>query len=220
MRGRLSRRNLLGLGAVSAGGLGAGLWLRRRLPLGDDVSERVDVGSIAASPGYPAEGARDGAITMLVFSDYACGVCRQVEPWWRSAVRDAGDVRVIHRDWPILGPDSMRAARLALAAQYQGLYVPVHDHLMRASTLGEAALREAFSATGGDWSRLEADLVARSEDINRLLARTARDALQLGYRGTPGFLIGPIRIEGGASERQFADAINRARQAESTRRAR
>jgi len=208
---RVSRRGLLGLGALSLGALGLGAWLRRGLPLGEDVSDRIDVAEMARAPGFPAEGPADAPITMLVFSDYACGVCRQVEPWWREAVREAGDVRVVHRDWPILGPQSLRAAQVALAAQYQDRYTPVHDALMRSPGLSEAAIRAAVVDAGLDWALLEADLTANAGTINDRLARTAQDAQRLGFAGTPGFLIGPIRIEGGASERQFADAIQRAR---------
>lgn len=212
--GALSRREWLGLGAVGLGALGLGHYLRRGQPLGRDVSGIMDVPALLDAPGFPAEGRADARITMLVFSDYACPICRQVEPWWREAVREAGDVRVIHRDWPILGPDSVRAARVALAADRQGLYAPFHDELMRTGQHGEDAMRAALAEAGGDWARLEADLAAHAESISRLLARTAQDALQLGFAGTPGYLIGPIRIAGGASERQFAGAILRA-QAES-----
>lgn len=207
---RLSRRALIGLGAVSAGAFGLGAWLRRGVPLGEDVSDRIDVAEMAATPGFPTEGPADATVTMLVFSDYACGVCRQVEPWWREAARQAGYVRIVHRDWPILGPSSLRAARLALAADYQGRYAPFHDALMRSPGLSEPALRTALADAGGDWAQLEADLAAYAPQIERLLTRTAQDALRLSFAGTPGFLIGPIRIEGGASDRQFADAIERA----------
>jgi len=207
----ISRRQWLGLGALSLGALALGQYLRRGQPLGRDVSEIMDVPALLEAPGFPFEGPADAAVTMLVFSDYACPVCRQVEPSWREAVREAGDVRVVHRDWPILGPASVRAARVALAADRQGLYAPFHATLMRTGQHGEDAMRAALAAAGGDWARLEADLAAHGEAIDRLLARTARDALQLGFRGTPGYLVGPIRIEGGASERQFADAIERAR---------
>ncbi len=139
-------------------------------------------------------------------------MCRQVEPWWREAVREAGDVRVIHRDWPILGPDSVRAARLALAAYQHGRYLPVHNALMTSPGLSEPALRAAVAEAGADWELLQADVASQTRAIDSLIARTARDALRLGFAGTPGFLIGPIRINGGASERQFADAIRRARQ--------
>lgn len=208
---KLSRRAWLGLGAASLGALGLGAWLRRGLPLGEDVSGRVDIAEIAGVQGYPAEGPGDAAITMLVFSDYACAVCRQVEPWWHEAVRAAGDVRIVHRDWPILGPESVRAARLALAADRQGIYAPFHNALMRSAGLSEVALRAALAQAEGDWELLQADLATHGPEIESLLARTAQDALRLGFAGTPGFLIGPIRINGGASERQFAGAIERAR---------
>lgn len=212
-KGALSRREWLGLGAIGVGALGFGQYLRRGAPLGRDVSDIMDVRELQQAPGFPAEGPPDAAISMLVFSDYACGVCRKVEPWWHAAVREAGDVRVIHRDWPILGEASLHAARLALAAAMQGLYNPVHDRLMESGAVDADAARQALVAAGGDWGRLQRDLTTGADTIGRLLTRTAQDAFQLGFRGTPGFLVGPIRIEGGASQRQFADAIERARAA-------
>lgn len=212
-RAGLSRRDWLGLGALGLGALAVGQYLRRGMAIGRDVSEIMDVAALLDAPGFPAEGPQSAKVTMLVFSDYACAVCRQVEPWWRAAVREAGDVRVVHRDWPILGRASLAAARMTLAAGRQGLYAPVHAVLMRTGQHDEAAIRQALTAAGGDWARLRRDLETDSQAIDRLLARTAQDAFQLGFRGTPGFLIGPIRIEGGASERQFSDAIARAREA-------
>ena len=207
----ISRRQWLGLCAISLGALGIGQYLRRGAAVGRDVSDIMDVYALLNARGFPVEGPRNAAVTMLVFSDYACPICRQAEPLWREAVRDAGDVRVIHRDWPILGPDSLRAARVALAAGRQGLYAPVHEILTRTGRHDEQALRQAVVVSGGDWARLERDLVSDAEAIDRLLALTAQDALQLGFGGTPGYLIGPIRIGGAASESQFASAIERAR---------
>lgn len=215
-RAGVSRRALLGLGALSVGAFGVGAWLRRGVPLGENIADRIDVAAMAGAPGFPGEGPTNAPIVMAVFSDYACGVCRQVEPWWRKAVREAGNVRVVHRDWPILGPQSLRAAQVALAADHQGRYPPVHDTLMRSAGLSEPALRAAAAEAGADWERLESDLATHEVAIDSLLARTAQDAQRLGFRGTPGFLIGPIRLEGGASQRQFADAIERARTAAGT----
>ena len=82
---------------------------------------------------------------------------------------------------------------------------------MRTGRHDEEALRQAVTVAGGDWARLERDLVTDAEPIDRLLARTAQDAFQLGFRGTPGYLVGPLGIEGAASQRQFAKAIEKAR---------
>jgi protein-disulfide isomerase len=215
--GPLSRREWLGLGAVSLGALAVGQYLRTGQPIGRDVSEIMDVPALLNAPGFPFEGPPGARVTMLAFSDYACPVCRQVEPLWRKAVRASGEaghpVRVVHRDWPILGPDSITAARMALAAGRQGAYAQVHEVLMRTGQHDEAAIRQALTAAGGDWEQLLHDLAADAEAIDRLLAKTAQDAFQLGFPGTPGYLIGPIRIAGGASERQFAAAIGQARDA-------
>lgn len=215
--GPLSRREWLGLGAVSVGALAAGQYFRTGQPIGRDVSEIMDVEPLLNAPGFPTEGPPDARVTMLVFSDYACAVCRKVEPWWRAAVRESAEhnqpVRVVHRDWPILGPASVAAARMTLAAGRQGLYAPVHEVLMRTGRHDGTAIRQSLTAAGGDWSRLRRDLAADAEAIDRLLAKTAQDAFQLGFSGTPGYLIGPIRIAGGASERQFTQAIRQARDA-------
>lgn len=210
-RSALSRRDTIGLAALAIGAAWAGGRLAGELAQGRDVSDVMDVPALLNAPGFPEEGSSDPAVTMLVFSDYACAVCRRVEPLWREAAREAGDVCVVHRDWPILGEGSRRAARVALAAGRQGLYAPVHEVLMRTGRFDEAALRRAVVVAGGDWARLERDLISDAEAIDRLLSRTAQDALQLGFRGTPGFLVGPLRLEGAATQRQFARAIERAR---------
>ena len=179
----ITRREAIGLGAATLGALGIGYYLREGRPVGRDVSEFMDVPALLDAPGFPFEGPDDAAVTMLVFSDYACGVCRKVEPLWRAAVREAeatdAPVRVVHRDWPILGPASVRAARMALACGRQGLYEPVHQVLMRTGRHDEVAVRQALVAAGGDWVRLERDLAADAEAIDRLLARTAQVAAKV-----------------------------------------
>src|SRR5690349_14983660 len=115
-RARLSRRGAIGIAALGIGAAWVGGRLADGLSQGKDVSGIMDVEALQDAPGFPDENAAGARVTMLVFSDYACGVCRKMEPLWREAVREAGDVRVIHRDWPILGEGSRRAARVALAA--------------------------------------------------------------------------------------------------------
>lgn len=211
-RARLSRRDAIGLAALGIGAAWGGAYLGRALPQGEDISDRIDVAGMAGQPGFPGEGPDNAPIAMLVLSDYACGICREVEPWWREAAKAAGDVRVVHRDWPVLGPTSQYAAQVALAAKWQDRYLPVHNALMRSQGLSESALRGAADQAGADWDRLQSDLAANQAEIDRLLARTARDAVRLAFRGTPGFLIGPLRIEGGVSQRQFAGAMAKARE--------
>ena len=201
----------IALALLLAGAFALGLWLRLGQPLGSDVSGHVPVTDIADAPGYPSTGPADADVTLVVFSDYACPVCRATQPALDAAVRADGRVRVVDRDWPIFGPASTHAARVALAAQYQGIYQPVHDALMRAPNLEDATLQRAVEQAGGSWAKLQADLKRHGPAIDALITGSGEDALRLGLPGTPGYLVGPIRIVGAASEKQFRDAIARAR---------
>lgn len=128
-----------------------------------------------------------------------------------AAARDAGDVRIVYRDLPVFGPVSERAARVALATASQGLYPQVHDALMRESRpLDPPVLREIVTRLGGDWPRVERD--AAGARVAAQLARNGQDALGLGVTGTPTYLIGPYRIVGALSEREFGKAFEQARQ--------
>ena len=204
-------REWAGLALVSLAALALGIWLRTGRETGMDVSEIMDVAALAEAPGFPSTGPADAPVTVLVFSDYACSVCRVTEPLLKAAAQEEGGVRIVERDWPILGPASLRAARVALAADRQGIYSAVHAELMRAGPLDETRLQRAVEDAGGDWARIERDLAEHGNEIDALLARTSQDALQLGLPGTPGYLIGPIRIAGAASTHQFRKAIQLAK---------
>lgn len=216
-RASLSRRDWLALAGIGGGAGALGIWLGRSRALGEDVGDRIDTAAMAAAPGFPAYGPRLPAVTVLVFSDYACGVCRAVEPVWEEAVRAAGDVRVVHRDWPVLGPWSLEAATTALAAACQGRYLAAHRALMRAAPGDPAAIGAALLSAGVDRERLAADRASHAAAIAALLARTRADAQRLGFPGTPGFLAGPVRHVGGASARQFSALLDRARDAAQAR---
>lgn len=208
---QVTRKQWLVLGAMLLAALALGAWLRLGQPLGTDVSGHVAVDDISDAPGYPTAGPQNADVTLLVFSDYDCPVCRAIEPALDAAIRADGRVRVIYRDWPIFGESSTQATRVALAADRQGIYVPVHDALMKAPRLDEANFRKAVEAAGGSWPQIQADLKTHGGRIDAMIRRTGEDALRLGLPGTPGFLIGPIRIVGKASEKQFREAIVRAR---------
>lgn len=210
-RASLSRRDWLALAGIGGGAGALGIWLGRSRDLGEDVGNRIDTAAMAAAPGFPAYGPRLPAVTVLVFSDYACGVCRAVEPVWEEAVRAAGDVRVVHRDWPVLSSWSQAAAEAALAAAPQGRYLAVHRALMEAVPGDPHSIASALQNAGVNRARWQADRTTQADAIAALLARTRTDALRLGLPGTPGFLFGRLRHVGGASARQFAALLEAAR---------
>jgi protein-disulfide isomerase len=121
-------------------------------------------------------------------------------------------VTVIYKDWPIFGPISLRAARVALAADRQSIYPQVHRALMRERRMLEpAVLRQAVEGAGGRWGQIEQDLSTHGHAIEAVLARTAREAFALNLAGTPAFLIGPSLINGALDRDEFLQAFKAAR---------
>ncbi|SNS05443.1 Protein-disulfide isomerase [Sphingomonas laterariae] len=207
----LRRRDILQFGAALAIGSGAAIALQYFRPLGEKVNETPAVESILADPDAPRTGPETARLTIVVYSDYDCAICRQSHDAMHAALAGRNDVRVLYKEWPVLGPRSDRAARIALAADKQGIYAALNDALMRRSTrLDDATLRGAVERAGGDWARIEADLTTDAKRIEQALARNATEAFALGLRGTPAYLIGPVLIRGGLDEAGFRRVLREA----------
>lgn len=186
--------------------------LRETVPVGRDVSANPVARDALAAGGVLSVAPPYADLTMLVFTDYQCPICRASETELTAAVGADGKVRLAYREWPVFGPVSEHAARVALAAAAQGIYPQLHRLLMEEPrTLGDAVLREAVERAGGDWLALVRDLAANRSAIERALAGNARDALGLGMAGTPGYLIGGLLVEGAQSERGFRRIFAHAR---------
>ncbi len=210
----LSRRDLVLLALIPPVGWGIHRLLAGRTPLGADLGDRPLVAALLADRAPPAREAAGATLTVVVFTGYQCPACKAAAPALeRAAARDS-KVRISYRDWPVFGPVSVRAARVAIAAAAQGIYPALHARLMAESrTLTDAVLAEAIAASGGDWPRALVELERRSAAIDRLLADTAQAAFQLGVTGTPAFLIGPVLVKGALDEEAFGRAFAEGREA-------
>jgi protein-disulfide isomerase len=187
--------------------------IERATPVGRDVAGDAAARGILRDPNAPHADVPDATLTMVVFTDYQCPACRATHPAMMAAVAADGHVRLAWRDWPIFGPLSERAARVAIAADRQGIYPAVHDALMTAPPpLDDAALRRAVADAGGDWTRIVADLRDHDAAINAQLIRNQRDAGRLGLPGTPSYLIGGRLVTGAIDAATFHAAFAEARE--------
>ena len=152
-------------------------------------------------------------VTIVEYMDYQCPFCRSsLQPMKQLLAQDK-KVRVIFRDWPIFGPASERAARLAIASQWQGKHTAFHDALMTTpAPLTELKIKAAAKKAAIDWARLEKDVKTHASDIEALLERNNEQAKSLGLEGTPGFIIGDILSFGGMDLVAFQKAVKAARQ--------
>ncbi len=139
-------------------------------------------------PATPTGGDPQGEVVIVEFFDYRCGHCRRSAPGLFALRDESEGVKVIYKEFPILGEESVLAARAALAARGQGLYEAFHEALMTARIgFSEDEIMAVAAGVGLDTGRLRADMA--DPGIDAYLARTHELALALGIAGTPAFII-------------------------------
>jgi protein-disulfide isomerase len=150
---------------------------------------------IFENPASPVAGNPKGDVTLVEFFDYRCPYCKQVAPAIDTLIAEDKQLRVVYKEFPVLGPDSVRAAQAALAARKQGKYEAMHRALMQIKgQIDEAAVFSTAKSVGLDVERLKRDMA--DPEIDRMLQANQQLALALGIRGTPAFIVGDEIVPG------------------------
>ncbi|MEP0156028.1 DsbA family protein [Pseudophaeobacter sp.] len=164
-----------------------------------------DVAMVAANleelhnDGYSWVGGNpEGDITLVEFMDYRCGYCRKAAPEVAKLLQADGNIRLIVKEFPILGEASVFASRFAVATkQVAGdeAYEQVHDALIEISSeLNEVTLRRLAEGLSID---ADAILAAMDSDaVTDELRRTRALAQNLAISGTPTFVLGNQLLRG------------------------
>lgn len=180
---------------------------RRQQTLADN-REALHSSDIAPVLGNPA-----GDVTLVEFFDYRCPYCRSVSETVRDIVADDGNVRLVLKEFPILGTDSLFAARAALAAARQDAYEEFHYRLMSApQKVGREAVLAIAEDVGLDVERLQQDM--QDEAVDAELRRNYRLAEALEINGTPAFVIGDALVPGAVGRSRLERLLSRARSGE------
>lgn len=168
--------------------------------------------SILRDPDIPVMGNPKGDLTIVEYFDYRCPYCKTVSPELQKVAREDGHVRLVFKDWPVFGDVSIYAAKLSLAAKYQNKYREAHDALISTSEkLNEDNVRAILTRAGIDVGRATRDLAANQKAIDALLARNNKQAIALGFQGTPAFIVGHFRVPGALDAAMFKQVIKEAR---------
>jgi protein-disulfide isomerase len=172
---------------------------------------------ILADPEAPTAGNPEGDLTIVDFFDYNCPFCKDAAVHLERLVKADGRIRLVYKDWPVLAPSSIVGAKLALGARYQDKYLAAHHALMSVPGYGisQQQMIDAVRKSGVDMNRLDADIKANDAAITGLLKRNLAIADAVGFQGTPGFLIGPYKVNQALTYEGFQHAVAdaRARQA-------
>lgn len=196
----------VGLALVALAVLGVG-WLLRGGPGDDEASTTAvaatvvpEAGTWVTSRGEPAIGPVAAPVTIVEYTDFQCGNCRQfaaeVMPWLQTSWLDNGFVNVVVRDFAILGPASVAAAEAARCAGEQGRYWAYHDALFAAQPgpFEHDGLVGYAQTLGLDTAAFD-DCLASGRHRAAVNAST-QSGLDQGFDGTPTYLINGMKVQG------------------------
>jgi protein-disulfide isomerase len=151
------------------------------------------------------EGASNADVTIVEFFDYACGYCRASLPDVDRLLKTDPKIRIVYRDFPVLGPDSETAARVSLAAAKAGKYPAFHRALFAAGRPDARTIARVAQELGIDTRPADSDEVRRAVAANLELQRP------LNLTGTPSWVIGDKVLGGAVGYDALKAAVDAAR---------
>ena len=155
----------------------------------------------------PVEGNAQGKVTIVEFFDYRCVHCRHVAPTIDQLMSSNASVRVVYKNFPVLGEPSVLAARAAVAAQRQGGWPKLHRAMLAYD--GEFTVESLLTlgtSVGLDSDKLKTDMM--SPETDRALQANLTLAAALGLDATPSFVIGDRVIRGALSADAFQALVD------------
>jgi protein-disulfide isomerase len=190
-----------------------GLEEKRRRATQDSQREALAAkrDQIFNDPGAPVAGNPGGDVTVVEFFDYRCPYCKQVAQPLAQLIKEDGKVRFVFKELPVLGPDSVLAARAALAARLQGKYVEMHEALLRhRGAYDDQAIARIAAEVKLDANRLKVDMA--KPEITAMLDKNRQLARDLAVTGTPAFVIGNVVVPGAIDLETLKKLVAEARQ--------
>jgi len=172
-----------------------------------------------SSPHQVTLGDPHGDVTLVEFFDYNCGFCKRALADTLTLIRDEPRLKIVLKEFPVLGPGSTEAARVAIAARMQDptKYLAFHQALLNAP--GPASEQKALNAAkdqGFDLMQLQRDMT--SDEVNATLAEDTRLASALGFSGTPSYVVGDEAVIGAIGVAALKERISKVRATESSSR--
>ena len=170
--------------------------------------------ALTQDPDSPVMGNPDGDVTIVEFFDYKCPYCKRVAGTLKEVIEADGKIRLVMKEFPILGPQSIKAARAALASARQGKYEEFHWALMiQPGNMSDPHIRKIASSVGLDVERMQKDM--ESEEIDAMIRRNNQLARRLQITGTPALVIGDTLVPGAIDRKALENLVAQARDKQS-----
>ena len=172
----------------------------------------LTVESVLFDPDGPVLGNPDGDVTLVEYFDYQCPYCKSGHPLLTETVARDGNIRLVLKDWPIFGGESLRATRLTLGAAEMGQFETANAALMATEArLTAAQVNAALTDAGIDIDAATAAFAKTSDKWNAYLARNMQQADSFGLAGTPSYIVGQTLYPGVLTKELLDQAIQTAR---------
>jgi protein-disulfide isomerase len=170
--------------------------------------------SIFGSPRQVVLGNPDGNVTFVEFFDYNCGYCKRAMDDMLTLMKDDPKLKVVLKEFPVLGPGSVEAAQVAVAVRMQDKtgkkYLEFHQKLLGGRGQADRARALAVAKDIGlDMGRLEKDLI--SPEVKATLQESFKLAEALGLNGTPSYVIGDNVVVGAVGLDALREKVNSSR---------
>lgn len=181
-----------------------------RLQARENGKQVASAGDALSTP-FPGAvlGNPNGSVTLVEFTDYACGYCRTSVPEVEALIAANPDLKVVIRELPILSPASADAARWSLAAAEQGKFEAFHKAMFAAGRPSAETIEAAATRAGLDLNR--ASKVIAEPRVAAEIDQNLNFARQLRIDGTPSWVIGEQLMAGAVGQKVLQDAIDAAK---------
>jgi protein-disulfide isomerase len=170
--------------------------------------------TIFGSPRQVVLGNPDGNVTFVEFFDYNCGYCKRAMDDMLTLLKDDPKLKIVLKEFPVLGPGSVEAAQVAVAVRMQDKtgkkYLEFHQKLLGGRGQADKARALAVAKDVGlDMARLEKDLA--SAEVKATLQESFKLAESLGLNGTPSYVIGDNVVVGAVGLESLKEKVNTSR---------
>ena len=177
---------------------------QKKLGLAENMKKlRPEILSDASAP---VTGNASGDVSVVVFYDYFCGYCKKTLPELQNLVAKDHSVKIIYKEFPILGAQSLIAARAALEAARQGKFEAFHREMIESDSTSDEAIKAISDKLGLDWAQLRKDM--NDPQIDTTIERNQKLATALNIEGTPAYLVGDRIIPGAIDSESLVRLIN------------
>ena len=156
-------------------------------------------------------------VSIVEFYDYNCGYCKKAQASVEDLIKSDSKVRVIYREFPILGQESLEMAKVSVAVNMVSpkAFKSFHDELMKTKEKGKSAALKAAKSAGVNTAELEKTLSGKKDEIEKIINSSIELGSSIGISGTPGFVVGEELIPGAVDKASLQEKIKATREKKS-----